>query len=100
MNGNVSTNDSDLDGPGATFTNTSSPANGTLVFNTDGTYTYTPNPNFTGTDAFNYQVCDGGTPNLCANATVTITVTPVNDGPIANRDNSTTNEDTLFRFPY
>ncbi len=94
VNGNVSPNDSDVDGPGATFTTVTTPPNGTIVLNPDGTYTYTPNPNFTGTDVFTYQICDGGTPNLCDTATVTLTVTPVNDGPIANPDNSTTNEDT------
>ena len=30
------------------------------------------------------QVCDGGTPNLCATQTTTVTITPVNDAPVIN----------------
>ena len=99
VSGNVSTNDSDVDGPGATYALTGSPTHGDLIFNTDGTYTYTPDTNYTGTDVFTYQLCDGGTPNLCASATVTITVTPVNDPPIANADHATTNEGTSVIIP-
>jgi gliding motility-associated-like protein len=99
VSGNVSTNDSDVDGPDAIYTLVTGPANGTLVFNPDGTYTYTPDTNYYGVDIFTYQLCDGGTPNLCATATVTITVTPINDPPVANADNATTNEDTPVVIP-
>ena len=34
-------------------------ANGTVVVNTDGTYTYTPNLNFNGTDSFTFTANDG-----------------------------------------
>jgi uncharacterized repeat protein (TIGR01451 family) len=90
VSGNVSSNDTYPQG--ATFAQASNPQNGTLVFNADGTYTYTPNADFSGTDTFTYQVCNpttpaGGTqtdPNLCSTATVTIavgsnTVTPQPD---------------------
>ena len=54
-------------------------SNGTLTLNGDGTFVYTPNPNFFGTDTFTYRANDGA---LDSNvATVTITVTPVNDAP-------------------
>jgi hypothetical protein len=36
---------------------------------------YTPNLNFTGADGFTYEICDSGTPALCATAAVAITVT-------------------------
>ncbi|MCG8580462.1 MAG: gliding motility-associated C-terminal domain-containing protein, partial [Bacteroidales bacterium] len=49
-------------------------ANGELVLNTDGTYTYTPDYRFYGTDSFTYEVCDNGTPQKCTTAIVTITV--------------------------
>lgn len=67
------------------------PTNGLLVGNGDGTYTYTPNPNFAGFDTFTYTISDGfdGT----TTATVTIAVGAVNDVPIANNDTFTTSED-------
>ncbi|MEO0356529.1 MAG: Ig-like domain-containing protein, partial [Cyanobacteria bacterium P01_A01_bin.3] len=54
------------------------PSNGDVVVNADGTFTYTPNANFVGTDTFIYTISDGngGTDT----ATVTITVNP--DAPI------------------
>jgi Ca2+-binding RTX toxin-like protein len=55
------------------------PANGTAQLNNDGTVTYTPNPDFNGTDQFIYVVSDGFSYSLPA--TVTITVQPVNDAP-------------------
>ncbi len=67
-------------------------ANGTVSMDVNGTYTYTPNANFNGTDVFTYQVCDI-TPD-CSTATVTITINPVNDVPVAVNDVNTTNEDT------
>ncbi len=56
-----------------------SPSNGSVVFNADGTATYTPNPAFTGTDSFSYKVCtvvSAGNPTAsCSEATVNVTVT-------------------------
>jgi gliding motility-associated-like protein len=51
------------------------PANGTIVFNTDGTYTYTPNESFAGTDSFTYELCDAN--GDCDQAQVTITINDV-----------------------
>src|SRR3989441_169432 len=54
----------------------------------------------TTTDSFTYKTCDNGTTNgspdakCSGTATVSITVTPVNDAPVANNDSATTNEDT------
>ena len=61
---------------GATFVFPTEPANGTLTLNSDGSFTYTPNEGFTGTDTFEYQVNDprGGTDT--ATVTVTVTDTP------------------------
>ncbi|NEU06716.1 hypothetical protein GZH53_00165, partial [Flavihumibacter sp. R14] len=52
-------NDSDIDGDAITAIKVTDPANGTLVFNADGSFTYTPNANFNGTDSFTYKVSDG-----------------------------------------
>ncbi len=58
-----------------------------------GEITFTPNANFNGTTTFTYSVCDLGTPVYCDTATVTVTVTAVNDAPVANNDTQTTPED-------
>lgn len=53
------------------------PANGTVDIDAiDYTITYAPNQNFTGTDIFEYQICDST--QLCDNATVYVLVTPLN----------------------
>ncbi|WP_026286913.1 beta strand repeat-containing protein [Gilvimarinus chinensis] len=71
------------------------PSNGSTSINTGtGVITYTPNANFEGIDSFTYTVEDvWGQPSN--SATVTITVNPVNDAPVANNDAVATNEDTL-----
>jgi hypothetical protein len=77
VNGTVATNDFDPDNnTPLTFAKVSSPANGTVTFNADGTYTYTPNSDFVGSDVFTYKVCDSGTPVQCDSATVTLTILP------------------------
>ncbi len=92
----VLANDADVDGDTLTIntTPTAAPTNGTVVINTDGTYAYTPNANFNGTDTFTYEISDGkgGTDT----ATVTITVTAANDLPVATDDAGTTAEDTVL----
>lgn len=67
------------------------PANGNLVSNADGTYTYTPDENFYGTDTFTYVAANTATSNT---ATVTITVDEVNDAPQAADDAASVDEDT------
>ncbi len=67
------------------------PANGTLVANGDGTFTYTPRADFFGSDSFSYQICDDG--GLCVTALAAIDVAPVNDPPLAENDWVETSED-------
>ena len=89
-------NDTDPDGNlvAASTTVLSGPASGSLQNHGDGTFTYTPNVNYSGTDSFTYQVCDAATPEMCSSATVTITVSAVNDVPVATDDLLVTDEDT------
>ncbi len=54
-NGDIAAND--LVPSGSTYTLISTTSNGTLTFNTDGTFNYIPNPGFTGNDTFQYEVC-------------------------------------------
>ncbi len=59
--------------------------NGSLTLYSDGSFIYSPDPNFYGSDSFTYQACDSG--GLCtAEITASITVNAVPDAPIANDD--------------
>ena len=49
-----------------------------------GKVRYTPNANFNGSDSFTYLVCDNGSPVACTSATVSVTVTAVNDAPVCS----------------
>jgi VCBS repeat-containing protein len=60
------------------------PSHGSLTLNADGSFTYTPDQDFNGTDTFIYQASDGTNPSNVA--TVTITVNPINDAPVATDD--------------
>jgi Ca2+-binding RTX toxin-like protein len=65
-------NDTDPNSDPLTITATTAPTNGTLVDNGDGTYTYTPNANFSGTDSFTYTISDGLGGNSIATVNLTI----------------------------
>ena len=93
----VLANDTDADGDPITATNASDPANGAVTLNADGSFTYTPDPDFTGTDSFTYSAND--TFSDSAPATVTITVTPVADAPVAADDTISTGEDSSLTVP-
>ncbi|KAF5425403.1 MAG: subtilisin/minor extracellular protease Epr, partial [Candidatus Methanocomedens sp.] len=69
-------NDSDADGDTLTAIIVSDVSSGILSLNTDGSFTYTPNSYFAGTDSFTYTANDGTADSNIA--TVTITVNPVN----------------------
>jgi VCBS repeat-containing protein len=87
-------NDIDAEGDPLTANVVSTATNGSLALNTDGSFTYTPALNFGGTDSFTYNVSDGvATSGL---ATVTLTVTGVNDAPVAALDSHATEEDTTL----
>lgn len=90
ISGNVGSNDVEPDGSPLNFILLTQPNNGDVVLNSDGTFTYTPGANFNGTDSFTYSACDP-TP-ICDATSVTITVTPVVDVPIANDDTYETDQ--------
>lgn len=83
----------DVDGDDVTATLKTDVAHGTLSANADGTYTYTPDADFNGTDALVYTVSDG---IVSFDHTVAITVTPVNDAPVFGADSGsiTMDQDT------
>ena len=90
----VGGNDTSLP-PNPVYSKLTDPTNGTVTFNPDGTFTYTPTTGFSGTDSFTYQVCSGpGNTQPCSDpATVSITVgnaPPVTPTPQPDRYTQTT----------
>jgi len=75
-------NDGDADGDSLTVLTDPviGPGHGTLVLNADGTFTYTPEADFHGSDSFTYAITDGN--GNVVNGSASITVTPVNDAPV------------------
>lgn len=101
---NITSNDTDVDGTVIASTvdldpltvgiqNTFTNAQGSWSVNASGDVTYAPTLNFNGLATINYTVNDnlGAT---SAPASISITVTPVNDAPVAVDDSGVTNEDT------
>jgi len=79
-----------------TYTIVSGPSHGSLS-GSNGAETYTPAPDFNGTDTFTYKVNDGS--HDSNTATVTITVLEGNDPPNAFDDSKTTTANTPLTFP-
>ena len=88
----VLSNDSDAEDDTLSVSSFTQPSNGTVSENDDGTLTYTPEKDFNGSDSFTYKATDGTADS--EPATVSITVTTVNDAPVAANDSATTNEDS------
>ena len=70
-------NDSDADGDALTIASVTSGSGGTAVLNADGSITFTPDAEFSGTATFSYEVSDGAGPG--GTATVTVAVGSVDD---------------------
>jgi DNA-binding transcriptional MerR regulator len=90
-------NDVDVDlGDSLSITAVTQPGQGQLIANGDGTYSYTPNANYNGTDSFTYTIRDreGAT----STASVNLTVNAVNDNPDAINDIVTARQGTTKTF--
>ncbi|MEW6320219.1 MAG: Ig-like domain-containing protein [Acidobacteriota bacterium] len=83
-------NDTDVDGDTLTVSAVGGAVNGSVAI-VGGNVEFTPAPNFHGAASFQYTVNDGN--GGTATATVSVTVRPVNDAPVANPDTATTPED-------
>jgi len=70
--GGVLANDTDADGDTLNTVLVGGPSNGTLTLNADGSFTYTPNTGFTGTDTFSYKANDGTLDSTVATVAITI----------------------------
>ena len=86
------TNDTDADGDSLTVTGVTGAANGAIT-SPGGVWTYTPALNYAGVETLDYTVDDGngGTDT----GTMTVTVTPVQDPPVANDDSISLLEDAI-----
>lgn len=84
--GNVLANDSDADSilTAASIIGFNQGAHGAVVYNGNGTFTYTPVQNYNGADSFTYTVSDGA--GNSDTARVSVAVNPVNDAPVAIDD--------------
>lgn len=81
----------DIDGNNLTYIIVSQPAHGILSGSAPNV-TYTPAANYNGSDSFTFKANDGSVDSNVA--TVSITITPVNDAPVANGQSVSTAEDT------
>jgi len=77
-------NDTDIDSMNLTVAVLASVSHGSLTLNANGSFTYTPTPNYTGPDSFTYTVSDGSGGE--DTGLVSISVGPVNDPPVANNE--------------
>jgi uncharacterized repeat protein (TIGR01451 family) len=87
----VLANDTDADAQAMTVVPMGTPSHGTLTLNPNGSFLYTPDPNYAGSDNFSYRATDGTDSSLVT--VVSLTVTGVNDAPTATADSHSATED-------
>jgi len=103
VNVTVLGNDSDPDGDALTVVDNSEPSNGSAVLNEDGTFTYTPDDGFTGTDSFTYTITDGNGGEDTATVTIEVgeapppPLPPENGPPDAVDDTTVTDYQTSVK---
>lgn len=90
---NVLSNDEGLNDTPVIVTVVSGPTHGTAEVQGDNTVLYVPAPEYSGVDAFQYSVTDAD--GESSTADVNLTVSPVDDTPVASADTVTTAEDTV-----
>ncbi|HHG3546839.1 TPA: tandem-95 repeat protein [Vibrio parahaemolyticus] len=88
----VLVNDSDVEGDALSIQSASVPSEQGSVDIVNGKLVFTPAENFNGDATITYIVTDG---DLTDEAKVTVTVTPLNDSPVAVDDTVSTQEDTV-----
>ena len=87
-------NDNDPEGLPLNALLTTAPENGGLTLNTDGSFSYTPKPDFSGVDRFTYWASDGF--NVSDPATVTVEVGATDPTPTPDPNPNPGNEFTIF----
>ena len=88
---------SDVESDPLTYTVVTQPPQGTVVLTSvsAGTFTYTPNQDFNGTDVFTFKAGDGTAESQVAS--YTMTVAPVNDAPVSSDGTNSVDEDTALQ---
>lgn len=84
----VLANDYDVDGDPLQVSISAGPGRGAAVVDLDGSITYTPDPDYNGSDSLTYSISDPS--GAAASAILSIAVTPVNDSPVAGDDSAET----------
>ena len=85
---------SDIDSASLAYSRVANAAHGNVTVNANGTFSYTPNADFNGADSFSFKATDG---TLDSNvATVSLTVHPVNDAPVATDGAASGSEDAVI----
>lgn len=87
-------NDTDADGDFLAAVLVAEPAHGSLTLEDDGSFSYTPDQNFTGADSFTYKVSDGI--DESNTETVTLNVHAANVSPVAGNEEYATLHDTML----
>ncbi|MDA1013301.1 MAG: cadherin domain-containing protein, partial [Planctomycetota bacterium] len=91
-------NDTDIEGDDLQAVLVNGPSNGTLILNVDGTFTYTPNQEFSGTDSFEYQADDGTGVGNVARVVIVVQQTVTSAGPSqGNPSNDSRDTNTAIR---
>jgi len=91
---------SDVEGDALTYIIVDQPSNGTVTIDNTNNEPglYTPNADWNGTDTFTYKANDGIDDGNVA--TVTVTVNAINDSPIAEDGNVSTNENKMMQLVF
>ncbi|KMK66561.1 Ig-like domain-containing protein [Puniceibacterium sp. IMCC21224] len=95
-------NDSDPDGDEISIVDNTAPANGTVTDNGDGTFGYTPNAGFIGTDTFDYTISDPSGATDTGTVTIKVgedTIDGGNRPPVAEDDSATVPSGTTTAIP-
>lgn len=96
----VMSNDSDLDGDALTAAIFQQPLNGQVTFAADGSFVYTPNAGFSGTDGFTYWINDGELESMLAAVTLQVAAAPTEELPTpGGTDETPTEEDDCTPAP-
>ena len=85
-------NDGDADNPVLTAVQITGPANGSLTLNADGSFSYTPNAGFLGSDSFTYRASDGAVSSEVATVSITVNAEIVSGAVGAGGTTSTDDE--------